>query len=90
MSTDEQQISHHLSLHMLNHYLSKPVEYKMPGYLIFALQQVTLSLKACDVIAKDQGGQVISSGEKVELTLGKLDKTIIEMNRLKRELRGKQ
>jgi hypothetical protein len=90
LSGEIQKHTQHLSIHMLNHYLSKPSEYKIPGFLIFAIQQVTGSLKACDLIARDQGGQVISSAEKVELTLGKLDTTILEMNRLKRELRGRR
>lgn len=87
---EDRKTTHHLSLHMLNHYLSKPVEYKLDGYLIFAIQRVTRSLATCNAIAKDMDAQVISGDEKRDLTLGKLDVTILEMQRLKRELRGRR
>lgn len=90
LSSSKRKTTQHLSVHMLNHYLSKPVEYKIPGYLIFGIQRVTQSLKATDALAADISAQVISKEEKRHLTLGKLDTTILEMQRLKKELRCRQ
>jgi hypothetical protein len=76
-----------LSIHIFNHYLSKPYEYPIPAYLIFAIQKITGSLTPCRVFAEAEDAQVISGDEKRALTLGKLDETITEMQMLKKELR---
>ena len=34
----------HLSIHMINHYLSKPVEYPIPAFYLYAIQHITKSL----------------------------------------------
>ncbi|MGD8388796.1 MAG: hypothetical protein PVG49_16740 [Desulfobacteraceae bacterium] len=80
----------HLSIHMFNHYLSKPVEYPIPSYLIFAIQRVTSSLVPCIAFAEAEGAQVISGDEVRQMRLGKLDDTLIEMQRLKKALREKR
>lgn len=77
-----------LTIHMLNHHLSKPVEYPMPAALIFAIQNRTRSLDIAGAFAEAEGGRVITRDEIRELAIGKLDDTILEMQRLKRELRG--
>lgn len=79
-----------LSIHMLNHYLSKPAEYPMPLHIIYALQGVTLSLAPIKTVAEDFDAKVITREETRQMALGKLDETIAEMMRLKRELRGKR
>ena len=79
-----------LSIHMLNHYLSKPAEYPIPAYLIFAIQNITKSISPSALFAEAEDAQVISGDEKRALTLGKLDETIQEMQKLKRELRGRK
>jgi len=77
-----------LSIHMLNHYLSKPVEYPLPAAMIFAIQHCLGSLDVSGTFAEAEGGRVITRDEIRELAIGKLDDTILEMQRLKRELRG--
>jgi hypothetical protein len=77
-----------LSIHMLNHYLSKPVEYPIPAAMIFAIQHCTRSLDLSGAFAEAEGGRVITRDEIRELAIGKLDDSILEMQRLKRELRG--
>lgn len=77
-----------LSIHMLNHYLSKPVEYPLPAAMIFAVQHCLGSLDVSGTFAEAEGGRVITRDEIRELAIGKLDDTILEMQRLKRELRG--
>lgn len=77
----------HLSLHMFNHYLSKPTEYKMPGAFLFAVCRVTRSLLPCGVIAATAGGDVVTREEKDELLLGKLEKSVYEMNQLSRRIK---
>ena len=76
-----------LSLHMLNHYLSKPVQYQIPAFYIFAVQAVTQSLEPVRAFAEAAGARVISGDEVRHMTMGKLDATILEMQKLKRELR---
>lgn len=82
------QATKHLSIHMLNHYLSKPVAYPIPAYLIYPIQKITKSLEPCRALAEAEDARVISGDEVRHMTMGKLDETILEMQRLKRELRG--
>lgn len=84
----EERPEGHLSLHMFNHYLSKPTEYRMPAGLLFAICRVTGSLYPCQVIAADAGGDVVTHAEKSELLLGKAEKAVYELNRLKRQIKS--
>lgn len=79
-----------LSIHMFNHFLSKPVEYPLPAFYIFAIQRITESLELARMFAEAEDGKAISKGEVRQWALGKLDETIIEMQRLKKELRLKR
>jgi len=79
----------HLSIHMFNHYLSKPAEYPMPAFYLFAIQRITESLEPARCLAEAEDAKVISGDEVRQMTIGKLDETILEMQRLKKELRGK-
>jgi len=83
---DEKQKS--LSIHMLNHYLSKPSEYNIPAAMLFAVLRVTGSLEPLKPLAEAEGGRVITGDEVRKLALGKIDDAIIEMQRLKKEIRG--
>jgi len=76
-----------LSIHMFNHYLSKPVQYPIPGALIYAIQHVTGSLEPCRSFAEIEDGDVISKGEKDELLFGKADMLASEVGKIKKELR---
>ncbi len=80
--------SNKLSIHMLNHYLSKPVEYPIPAFYLFAFQRVAESLDVCGMYAEAEGARVISGDEVRQMTLGKIDENILELQRLKRELRS--
>jgi len=80
----------HLSIHMFNHYLSKPAEYQMPAFYLFAIQRITESLEPAQCLAEAEDAKVISKGEVRQWALGKLDETIVEMQRLKKELRLKK
>lgn len=75
-----------LSIHMLNNYLSKPVEYPLPAYLLVAIHHVTGLLYPAAAIVAYEGAQVATGAELRQMTLGKLEETISEMRRLKREL----
>jgi len=79
----------HLSYPMINHHLSKPAEYPLPGYLLYAIQRVTGTLQLANTFAEDMGGGTISKKEKTDLALGKLELSISEMQKLKRELKGR-
>ncbi|NPU84407.1 MAG: hypothetical protein HPY65_07945 [Syntrophaceae bacterium] len=77
-----------LSIHMFNHYLSKPAEYPLPAVLIFAIQNITGSLETISTLAKAEEARVINGEEVRKLAIGKLDDAIAEMQRLKKEFRG--
>ncbi|MDY6971080.1 MAG: hypothetical protein SV775_02010 [Thermodesulfobacteriota bacterium] len=79
----------HLSIHMFNHHLSKPAQYPIPAPLLYAIHHVTGSLAPCRSFAEAEDGDVITQDEKKELMLGKMETAVYEMQRLKRELRGK-
>lgn len=79
-----------LSYHMLNHYLSKPADYPIPAFYLFAIQRITESLEPARCLAEAEEAKVISKGEVRQWALGKLDETIVEMQRLKKELRLKK
>jgi len=80
----------HLSIHMFNHYLSKPSEYPIPTYYIYAIQRITGSLEPVKALAEAEGARVISGDEVRQMALGKLDEMILEMQKLKKELRGRK
>ncbi|OPY15639.1 MAG: hypothetical protein A4E66_00043 [Syntrophus sp. PtaB.Bin001] len=80
--------SKRLSIHMLNHYLSKPTEYPLPAVLIYAIQHITGSLETIATLAQAEEARVISGEEVRKLAIGKLDDAIAEMQRLKKEFRG--
>lgn len=84
---DEDASRKTISIHMLNHYLSKPVEYPLPAYLLIPIIYVLESFDPAQAVVEPVGGRVISEGEVRLMTLGKLETTISEMQRLKRELR---
>ena len=77
-----------LSIHMLNHYLSKPTEYPISAAMIFAIQHITGSLETISALARAEHARVISGEEVRKLAIGKLDDAIAEMQRLKKEFRG--
>lgn len=79
-----------LSLHMLNHYLSKPSDYPIPLFILYAIQHITWSLEPAKALVEPFDARVITGEEVRQMTLGKLDDTIVEMQRLKKELRGKR
>lgn len=80
---------HKLSLHMLNHYLSKPTDYPIPAYYLFAIHHVCNSLEPARAIVAAEGARVASGAEVRQMQLGKLEETLMEMHRLKRELKGR-
>ncbi len=76
-----------LSYEMFNHYLSKPVEYPVKAYFLFAIHRVTKSLEPARVIVAAEGAEVASKEDIAMMALGKLDKNISEMQQLKRQLK---
>ncbi|MDZ4185771.1 MAG: hypothetical protein U1D97_12420 [Desulfuromonadales bacterium] len=77
-----------LSIHMLNNYLSKPCEYPIPAYFLFALHAITGIIEPGATIISAAGGQVISAEEIKLLQLGKLEQTLNEIHKLRREMRN--
>lgn len=76
-----------LSYEMFNHFLSKPVEYPIKAYFLFAIHRITQSLEPARSIVAAEGAEVTSKEDLAMLALGKLEKNISEMQQLKRELK---
>ena len=76
-----------LSLDMLNNHLSKPAEYPMDAYLLFAIHRICRSLEPARVLAAAEGAQIASREEVRLIAMGKLDETMAEMQALKKQLK---
>ena len=79
-----------LTISMLNNYLSKPVENPIPAYFLYAVHRITKSLEPARVIVSAEGAKIATGREVRQMTLGKLEENINEMQQLKRELKGKR
>lgn len=77
-----------LSIHMFNHYLSKPAEYPMPGALLYAIHHITGSLEPCRTFTDAEGGEVITREDRQHLMLGRAEAALLELQRVKKELKG--
>jgi hypothetical protein len=78
-----------LTIHMLNNYLSKPCEYPIPAYFLYAIHHVTGIIEPGATIVAAAGGQVATAEEIRLLQLGKLEETLDQLRRLRSELRGR-
>ena len=78
-----------LTLHMLNKYIGKPDEAPIPAYYLVAIMQVCSSLEPAQALVEPMSGKVVSAEETRLYTLGKLEQSIAEMHKLRRELKGK-
>ena len=76
-----------LSIHMLNNYLSKPTEYPMPAYYLYAVHHVTGSLEPAETIVSAENAKVATGAEIRQLNLGKLEQFLLEIERLKQEMK---
>ncbi len=70
---------------MLDNYLSKPVDCRIPAWLIYAICEVTESLEPLAVQAENLGASIVGADEQDELTLGKLEAQLRAGAILKRE-----
>jgi len=77
----------HLSLHIFNHYLSKPTEYRMPAGLLLAIVRITGSLEPCRVIAEAVDGGVVEMDEKAELLAGKAERLELTIKKLNKKIK---
>ncbi|WP_419657733.1 hypothetical protein Dvar_68550 [Desulfosarcina variabilis str. Montpellier] len=76
-----------LSIHMFNNYLSKPTEYPIPAYYLYAVHHVTGSLEPAETIVSAENAKVATGAEIRQMKLGKLEQILTETQRLKRELK---
>lgn len=78
--------SKQISVHTLNNYIAKPVERPIPAYLLFPIIRITGSLELLQIFAEPEGARIISQDEVKDLSIGKIDNTIAELQRERREL----
>ena len=78
-----------LTIHMLNNYLSKPCEYPIPAYYLYAIHYVTGIIEPAATIVAAAGGQVATAEEVRLLQLGKLEQTLDDLRHLRSELKGR-
>ncbi len=76
-----------LSIHMLNNYLSKPAEYPIPAYYLFAVHHITDCLEPAKVFVEAEGAKIATGGEIRQMAIGKLEEHLIEIKKLKKELK---
>jgi hypothetical protein len=76
-----------LTIHMLNNYLSKPCEYPIPAYYLYAIHHVTGIIEPGATIVAAEGAQIATSAEIRLLQLGKLDETVSELQKLRKDLK---
>jgi len=77
-----------LTIHGLNNHLSKPCDYPIPAYYLYAIHHVTGIVEPGATIVAAEGAQVATAEEVRLLQLGRLDETIAEMQKLKKQLKG--
>ena len=76
-----------LTIHMLNNYLSKPAECPIPAYYLFAIHHITNSLEPARVFVESEGARIATGGEIRQMAIGKLEEHLIEIKKLKKELK---
>ena len=79
-----------LTIHMLNNYLSKPCEYPIPAYYLYAIHHVTGIIEPGATIIAAEGATVTTAEDLRLLQLGKLEQTLDDMRKLRRDLRGRR
>jgi len=79
-----------LSIHMLNNYMSKPADYPIPAYYLFAIHHVTDSLDPVRVFVRAEGARIATGKEIRQMALGKLEEHIAEIKKLKKEIKGRR
>jgi hypothetical protein len=87
---DDRLCRNPLTIHMLNNYLSKPADCPIPAYYLFAIHHVTKSLEPAKVFVEAEGAKIATGEEIRQMALGKLEDHIAEINRLKKEIKGRR
>lgn len=77
-----------LTITTFNNYLSKPIQYPIPAVGIIAIQHVCHSLKPTSYFSELEGGKTISRSEVRELSLGKIDNLIKELQKERKNIMG--
>jgi hypothetical protein len=77
-----------LSIHMLNHYLSKPSQYPMPAWILLGIIVLTGSLEPAQALVAPVGARVISAEEQRLMHLGRIEDMHSELLAMKRQLKG--
>lgn len=87
---DEPLCRNPLTINMFNNYLSKPAECPIPAYYLFAIHHVTESLEPARVFVEAEDAKIATGGEIRQMALGKLEEHIVEIKKLKKELKGRR
>ncbi len=76
-----------MKIHMLNNYLSKPSDYPIPAYYLFAIHHITRSLAPAEEFVKAEGGKVATGVEIRQMQIGKLQANLEEGRMIMKELK---
>ena len=76
-----------LTIYMLNNYLSKPADYPIPAYYLFAIHHITKSLEPAEEFVKAEGGKVATGVEIRQMQIGKLQANMEEGKMIMKELK---
>ena len=86
-ATDDPSCRNPLTIHMFNNYLSKPSECPIPAYYLFAIHHVTESLEPAKVFVETEGARIATGEEIRQMAIGKLEDHLVEIKKLKKEIR---
>ena len=87
---DDRLCRNPLTIHMFNNYLSKPADCPIPAYYLFAIHHVTRSLEPAKVFVEAEGAKIATGEEIRQMALGKLEDHIVEIRKLKKEIKGRR
>ncbi len=76
-----------LTISMFDSYLSKPTQYRIPAYYLFAIQSVCNTLDPSKIFVEAMGGEVITSEESQQLTIAKVQDAQRKLKVLEKELK---
>ena len=79
-----------LTINMFNNYLSKPATCPIPAYYLFAIHHVTKSLAPARAIVAAEDARIATGSEIRQMHLGKLEEHIVEIKKLKKEIKTRR
>ncbi len=85
---DEPKCFNPLTINTFNNYLSKPTEYKIPAFYLFAIQHICNSPCMAKVLAENEGAKVLVGSEVKRFYLMKVSESIDTLKKAEKDLKN--